>query len=82
MPGLLWVAVAAHAVLHLFYILTWHTSQHTQRVVLLSSEHAKRRRGGAYGAAELAWYFAGTSFDIATHAAVLWVVAGAPGRGA
>jgi len=56
---------------------TWHSSRHTERVIRLSSCDAKRRfRGGscAYGALELAWYHAGTAFDMAVHAAMLWLL--------
>ena len=60
--------LAAHALLHAFYIATWHTSRHADRVILLSSTDAKHRRGGGrYGAAELAWYYAGVCLDLFTH---------------
>lgn len=68
-------------VVNAFSILqaTWHSSPHTERVIRLSSCDAKRRfRGGtcAYGRLELAWYHAGTAFDMAVHTAMLWLLRG------
>jgi hypothetical protein len=68
-----------HAALHVYYIVTWDTP-HTDRVIRLASDDAppaKRFQGGKYGGAELAWYHAGTAFDMATHAALLWLLTGA-----
>lgn len=71
-PPALLLLLCLHALLHASYIATWNSSAHTDRVIRLSSVDAKRRRGcGAYGSAELAWFYAGTLFDIACHAAVL-----------
>lgn len=67
--GLL-AACIGHAALHLGYIFTWH-SRHTDRVIRLSSVDTHRRFGGTYTAAEVAWYYAGTAFDMLTHAAVV-----------
>lgn len=54
-PGALWAAAGAHAALHAWYILTWHSSPHTARVIRLSSDDAKRRfQKGKYSGAELA----------------------------
>ncbi|KAL4444004.1 hypothetical protein ABPG75_011741 [Micractinium tetrahymenae] len=69
-PAALLALCAGHAALHIFYILTWH-SRHTDRVIRLSSSDTHRRFGGGYAAAEVAWYYVGTAFDILTHAAVL-----------
>lgn len=69
----------AHCPLHHVMQATWHSSPHTERVIRLSSCDAKRRfRGGAcsYGRLELAWYHAGTAFDMAVHAAMLWLLSG------
>ncbi len=69
---------AAHAALHLHYILTWHSSRHTDRVVRLSSVDSRRRFSGSYSAAEVAWYYVGTAFDMLTHAVVLRQLLAAP----
>lgn len=83
MPPALLVLCGLHAALHAFYIATWRSSRHMQRVICLSSTDTSRRfQAGKYGTAELARYYAGTSFDMATHAAVLWLLSSACGAGA
>jgi hypothetical protein len=68
------VVCTLHAALHVFYIATWDT-RHTERVIRLSSTDARRRLAtGKYGAAELAWFFAGTAFDMLTHGSLLWLL--------
>lgn len=65
------VMCALHAAIHLFYIATWNT-QHTERVISMSSTDASHRlTAGKYRAAELAWFVVGTGFDLATHLVML-----------
>lgn len=75
--------LAGHALLHAFYIATWHSSRHTDRVIQLSSSDAKRRfSGGRYGAAELAWYHAGVLLDLLTHGTMVTLLLRGSGGGA
>jgi len=74
---LLLLAVAAHSALHAFYIYSWG-SAHTRRVLQLTAARSLRARAVLrVGRLEAAWFYVGTAFDIAVHAALAAALASA-----
>jgi hypothetical protein len=70
MMQLLLVVMAAHALLHVYYIVTWET-QHGKHVVQMSTVESMRDRFRGYCRSEVVWFLVGTSYDIITHVLML-----------
>ena len=70
---ILLVIMAAHALLHLYYIATWET-QHGKHVVQMSTVKTMRDRCRRYCRSEVVWFLVGTTYDIMTHVLMLGVL--------
>ncbi|KAG2449312.1 hypothetical protein HYH02_005467 [Chlamydomonas schloesseri] len=64
--GVAAAVAAGHAALHVFYIAAWDRP-HARQVVAMSAVRSQRQRLARFPAAQVAWYCAGTGFDIGTH---------------
>jgi hypothetical protein len=70
------VLMQGHTVLHLWYMATWH-SRHTVTVLGMSSCATLGERLRRFPVLAVAWFWLGTGYDVATHAALLWLLGAA-----
>lgn len=68
MPLLLGL-LAGHLALHAFYMARWH-SRAGREVLAMSAVDSMTQRRARFSAPRVAWFVAGTSWDIATHGAM------------